>query len=144
MCSQSSQHAIPSPAERPIIFFDGVCGVCNTFVDFMLRVDRKQLFFFAPIQGETAQELLPTLAENPGEWSMVLLDESGLLERSDACVAIARRLGGVWRIVAWLRFLPRALRDGAYRMIARNRYRWFGKRETCRVPTVDERARFLP
>jgi predicted DCC family thiol-disulfide oxidoreductase YuxK len=53
-------------------------------------------------------------------------------------------LGGVWRVVAWLRFMPRVLRDGTYRVIARNRYRWFGKRETCRVPTAEERARFLP
>jgi predicted DCC family thiol-disulfide oxidoreductase YuxK len=144
MRNQSSQDTIPSPVERPIIFFDGVCGVCNAFVDIMLRIDKRQVFLFAPIQGETARKHLPPLGENPGEWSIVLLDGAGLLARSDACMAIARRLGGVWRVVAWLRFMPRVLRDGTYRVIARNRYRWFGKRETCRVPTAEERARFLP
>ncbi len=140
MRDPSRQDTIP----HPIIFFDGVCGVCNAFVDIMLRIDKRQVFLFAPIQGETAQKLLPPLGDNPGEWSIVLLDEAGVLERSDACLAIARRLGGVWRVFGWLRFLPRALRDGVYRVIARNRYRWFGKRETCRVPTVEERARFMP
>lgn len=140
MHDPSRQDTIP----LPIIFFDGVCGVCNAFVDIMLHIDKGQVFHFAPIQGETAQKLLPPLGDNPGEWSIVLLDEAGVLERSDACLAILRRLGGVWRVFGWLRFLPRALRDGAYRVIARNRYRWFGRRETCRVPTADERVRFLP
>jgi len=144
MRNESSQHTDPSPVERPIIFFDGVCGVCNAFVDVMLRIDKRQVFLFAPIQGETARKLLPPLGENPGEWSIVLLDEAGVLERSDACLAIARRLGRVWRVVAWLRFVPRGVRDWGYRVIARNRYRWFGKRETCRLPTAEERTRFLP
>lgn len=130
--------------QRPIIFFDGVCALCNAFVDLMLRVDRRQIFLFAPIQGETARELLPPFGDDPEEWSMAYLDERGVHDQSDASLEVYRRLGGVWMVLGWLRFVPRALRNPVYRAIARNRYRIFGKRETCRVPTADERVRFLP
>ena len=135
---------IPSPSENPIIFFDGVCGVCNTFVDVLLRLDRRQVFLFAPIQGETARQRLPPLPAHPGEWSIVYLDERGTFERSDACIEIARRLGGGWTLFACLRFVPRFLRHAIYGLVARNRYRLFGEREACRVPTAAERTRFLP
>lgn len=133
-----------NPAQRPIIFFDGVCALCNRFVDLMLRVDRKRIFLFAPIQGETARELLPPSSDDPEEWSMVYLDERGVHDQSDASLEVYRRLGGVWMVLGWLRFVPHFVRNPVYRLIARNRYRWFDKRETCRVPTADERARFLP
>ena len=132
------------PPERPIIFFDGVCGLCNTFVDILLRLDRKKVFLFAPLQGETAREVLPPLAGAPEQWSMVYLDEEGPQEQSDGVLAICRRLGGLWGMLGALRFVPRFVRNPAYRMIARYRYRIFGKREVCRVPSAEERARFLP
>lgn len=137
---------MPSDAsgQRPIIFFDGVCALCNGFVDLMLRVDRKKVFLFAPIQGETARELLPPFGEDPEEWSMVYLDERGIHDQSDASLEVYRRLGGFWTPLGWLRFVPRFVRNPIYRVIARNRYRLFGKRETCRIPTSAERARFLP
>lgn len=144
MSPEPNRENSPSPTERPIIFFDGVCGVCNAFVDAFLRLDRRRAFLFAPIQGETAQQLLPPLPEHPGAWSIVYLDERGTFERSDACIEIAKRLGGTWALVGCLRIVPRILRDGIYGLVARNRYRLFGKRETCRVPTREEQARFLP
>lgn len=130
--------------KRPIIFFDGVCGMCNAFVDFLLRVDREEIFLFAPIQGETARERLPALPENPEEWSVVYLDERGQHDQSSATLEVCRRLGGVWWVLSLLRFIPRFIRDPVYRLIARNRYRMFGKREACRMPTEAEQARFLP
>lgn len=133
-----------SSDERPIIFFDGVCGMCNTFVDLMLRVDRKETFLFAPLQGETARERLPVQPENPEDWSMLYLDERGLHDQSSASLEVYRRLGGIWWVLSLLRFVPRIVRDPVYRVIARNRYRVFGKREACRIPTEAERARFLP
>ena len=137
---------MPSDAsgQRPIIFFDGECALCNRFVDLMLRVDSRQVFLFAPIQGETAHELLPPMDEDPEQWSMVYLDERGPHTQSDASLEVYRRLGGLWSILAWLRFVPRFIRNPIYRVVARNRYRLFGKRETCRIPTSAERARFLP
>ncbi len=129
---------------KPVIFFDDVCVMCNGFVNFLLRVDRRQQFLFAPLQGETARKLLPPLAGDPAQWSMVYLDEAGVHEQSSASLEVYRRLGGAWWLLSLGRFVPRRLRDPVYRVIARNRYRWFGKRETCRVPTAEERARFLP
>lgn len=133
-----------NPYDKPILFFDGVCGLCNRFVDLLLRVDRKDRFLFAPLQGTTAQQLLPPQSDDPREWSFLYLDEQGLHDQSDASLQVYRRLGGVWTIPSLLRFIPGFLRNPVYRVIARNRYRWFGRRETCRVPTSAERLRFLP
>lgn len=132
-----------SQFEKPIIFFDGVCGMCNAFVNLILRIDRKETFFFAPLQGSTARELLPPLAEDAREWSMIYVDETGVHDESDASLAVYRRLGGLWRLLALLRYIPRFIRNPVYRVIARNRYRWFGKKESCRIPTPEEKMRFL-
>ena len=130
--------------EHPIIFFDGVCAMCNRFVDLILRADRREAFRFAPLQGETARALLPPLAGDPREWSMIYLDERGVHEQSDASLEVYRRLGGVWWLASLLRLVPRFVRTPVYRLIARNRYRWFGRRDSCRVPSAEEKARFLP
>jgi len=130
--------------EAPIIFFDGVCAMCNFFVNLMLRVDRKHIFRFAPLQGETARKRLPPQSENPEDWSMIYLDEQGIHEQSDASLQVYRRLGGIWWLLSLARFVPRFIRDRAYRLIARNRYRWFGRESSCRIPSTEERARFLP
>lgn len=129
---------------RPIIFFDGVCAMCNAFVDLILRIDRERIFRFAPIQGETARRLLPPLSEDPREWSMIYLDEKGRHDQSDAALEVYRRLGGAWGWLGLFLLLPRWIRNPIYRTVARNRYRWFGRRDTCRLPTVEEISRFLP
>jgi len=130
--------------EKPIIFFDGVCAMCNTFVNLALRVDRRGLFLFAPLQGTTARELLPPLSDDPREWSMIYLDERGVHDQLDASLEVYRRLGGVWTLLSLARYIPRFIRNPLYRILARNRYRWFGRREQCRIPTAAERQRFLP
>jgi len=128
---------------KPVIFFDDVCIMCNGFVNLLLRVDRRQQFLFAPLGGETARKLLPPLPDDPTKWSMVYVDESGIYDESDASLQVYRRLGGPWWLLSLARFIPRWIRNPAYRIIARNRYRWFGKRETCRIPSAAEKARFL-
>jgi predicted DCC family thiol-disulfide oxidoreductase YuxK len=130
--------------EKPIIFFDGVCGMCNTFVDVILRVDRQGKFLFAPLQGETAHVMLPPLDDDPKAWSLIYVDEQGAHDQSDASLAIYRRLGGLWSILSLARFVPTAIRNPIYRVIARNRYKWFGMKSSCRIPTKAEQARFLP
>ena len=139
--------AVARPAaapEAPIIFFDGVCVMCNGFVDLVLRVDRRGVFRFAPLQGETARALLPPQPSDPTVWSLLYLDERGLHEQSDASLEVYRRLGGWWSVLALLRVVPRVIRDPLYRMLASNRYRLFGRRDLCRVPSAAERQRFLP
>jgi predicted DCC family thiol-disulfide oxidoreductase YuxK len=128
---------------KPIIFYDDVCVMCNAFVNFMLNVDRRQQFLFAPLGGETSQKILPPLPVDPGEWSMIYVDESGIHDQSDASLEVYRRMGGLWWLLSLARFVPRWIRNPAYRVLARNRYRWFGKRDTCRLPTAEEKARFL-
>jgi predicted DCC family thiol-disulfide oxidoreductase YuxK len=87
--------------------------------------------------------LLPPLPDDPSKWSMLYLDESGIHYQSDASLEVYRRLGGLWWLLSLARFIPRGIRNPVYRLIAHNRYRWFGKRQTCRIPTAEERARFL-
>ena len=131
-------------AGKPIIFFDGVCAMCNAFVNLALRIDRRRTFLFAPLQGTTARELLPPLSGDPRDWSMIYVDEAGIHDQSDASLQVYRRLGGVWWLLSLVRFVPGSIRNPLYRILARNRYRWFGRREQCRIPTEEERQRFLP
>jgi predicted DCC family thiol-disulfide oxidoreductase YuxK len=128
---------------KPIIFYDDVCVMCNGFVNLLLKVDRREQFLFASLKGETASKLLPPLPEDPTKWSMVYVDEKGIHDQSDASLEVYRRMGGIWWLLSLARFIPRSIRNPVYRVLARNRYRWFGKRDTCRMPSVSERARFL-
>jgi predicted DCC family thiol-disulfide oxidoreductase YuxK len=128
---------------KPVIFYDDVCVMCNGFVNMILRADRRQQFLFAPLGGETSSKILPALPSDPGAWSMVYVDEAGIHDQSDASLEVYRRLGGAWWLLSLARFFPRWIRNPVYRIIARNRYRWFGKHETCRLPSPEEKARFL-
>ena len=134
---------------HPILFFDGVCGLCNRFVDFMLKADSRSRYRYAPLQGETAQRLLGPQDQAGGPQagdpqSFVFLEKDKRYERSNAVLLALSGLGGVWRLISLLYVFPRPLRDSVYRIVARNRYRWFGKRDECRLPTPEERDRFLP
>lgn len=135
----------PEPdAGGAIVVFDGVCVLCSGWVGFLLRHDHARQFRFAAMQGEAGRRLLDAHGLDPDDpMSFLLLDATGARTDSDAIIAVLARLGGVWRIAAALRALPRGLRDAAYRRLARNRYRWFGKREACHLPSAAERERFL-
>ena len=132
-------------AAPDIILFDGVCNLCNGFVQFVIRHDPAGRFRFAALQSEAAQALLAAhgLAPAAAPDSVLLLSDGRLYSHSTAVLRIARRLGGIWRLagVGWV--LPRAGRDALYRFVARNRYRWFGRQESCMLPTPDLQARFL-
>lgn len=128
--------------KSPIIFFDGICGLCNGFVDFLLKVDTKNKFFFATLQGDTAKSLLPSeMIDNMD--SVVLYVNGKTLKKSEAVLEIFRILGGFWKIVTVGKYLPEFLRDKAYDLTADNRYSIFGKKDVCRIPTPDERSKFL-
>ena len=129
---------------RRILFFDGVCGLCNEAVDFVLMRDRHGIFQFAPLQGETARTLLSP-ADVQDLNSMILWVGGRSFRKSSAVVRVLWQLGLGWRLMAILLWLiPLPLRNLAYSVVAANRYRMFGKKETCRLPTPDERTRFLP
>ena len=127
-----------------LIYYDGLCGLCDRFVQFVLRRDRAARYRFAPLQGSTAQERVPATLD-PRTSQTVILEEGGRFRlRSDAALAILNGLGGAWRLTALLRVFPRPVRDAVYDLVARNRKRWFGRRAECRVPGPAERDRFLP
>lgn len=135
-----STHAV----RMPIVFYDGDCGLCSRFVQVLLRLDRHGRLFLAPLQGETARAMLPPLPADERDWSMVFLDENGCHLRSEAVLRICRRLGGLVGCLAWLRILPRGLRDAIYGFVARRRRRWFARPIACAVPSREVRQRLLP
>jgi predicted DCC family thiol-disulfide oxidoreductase YuxK len=138
--------ALPvDPAEHPILLFDGVCNLCEGLVRFAIEHDRTGRFRFAPLQSELGRALLVRHGYDPDAIdAVVLVDGAGATDRSTAALRLARDLGAPWRWLApALLLVPRGLRDAVYDWVARNRYRWFGRRSECLVPTPELRARFL-
>jgi predicted DCC family thiol-disulfide oxidoreductase YuxK len=130
--------------EHPIILYDGVCVLCSRVVHFVIRHDRAARFRFASVQSEPGQRLLARHGLPPDGWDSFVLVEGGAAHlKSTAFLRIVTRLSGPWPVLALGRLLPAALRDRLYDLIARNRYRLFGRREICLVPTPEIRARFL-
>ncbi len=132
---------------RPaIVLFDGVCNLCHGAVQFILDRDPEGRFHFASLQSERGQALLREHGVTPTTGdpdTIYLLDEGRLFDRSTAALRIARRLTFPWWLGAAGLVVPRFVRDVAYRFVARNRYRWFGRTESCRIPTPELRARML-
>lgn len=135
---------------HPILLYDGVCGLCNRLVQFILRRDRDAVFQFASLQSPFAARILARHGVNPADLDTVYVvinhdqgDES-LLARSDALRYVLRQIGGFWRFAGnLLACLPHPLCDWGYGVIARNRYRIFGRYDVCPLPTADVRDRFL-
>ncbi len=128
-----------------VVLFDGECNLCNHSVQFILRRDPARRFHFAALQSAAAQSLLrqagqaPTLLPD----SVVLVEQAKVYTKSAAALRIARRLRGLWPLAAVFLLVPAFLRDGVYDLIARHRYRLFGKREACMLPSPELRGRFL-
>jgi predicted DCC family thiol-disulfide oxidoreductase YuxK len=128
----------------PVVLFDGVCNLCNGSVRFVIERDPHKHFQFAPLQSETATTLIGRTADPLAmPDSIVLVDDGRLYVRSTAALRIARRLRFPWPLLWLFMAVPRPLRDWVYDLIARHRYGWFGKRDTCMVPTKEIRDRFL-
>ena len=135
---------------HPILLYDGGCGLCNRFVQFILRRDRNAVFRFASLQSALAAPILTRHGANPGVLDTVYvalnheLPNAYLLSRSGAVLFVLKQLPGLWRSAAFLlQLLPKILRDAAYNVVARNRYRLFGRSEVCALPREEDRARFL-
>jgi predicted DCC family thiol-disulfide oxidoreductase YuxK len=135
----------PLPAGTVLVFFDGVCNFCNNTVNWIIKHDPKGIIKFASLQSAYAQTFLPTLGIEPEQLSSVIVvcDRKVYLE-SDAALRIGKALGTGWRTLAAFGYVvPPFLRNATYKLVARNRYKWFGKRDTCRMPTPEERSRFV-
>jgi predicted DCC family thiol-disulfide oxidoreductase YuxK len=133
-----------SDLKKPLIVFDGVCHLCTGFVRFVIRWDRTARFRFLPAQSARGETLYARLGLKSGDWeSNLLVFEGRVYTELDAFIEITRGFGGFWRLMPILYAIPRIWRDWIYNRIARNRYRWFGKRDTCYLPTPELSARFL-
>jgi predicted DCC family thiol-disulfide oxidoreductase YuxK len=127
-----------------VIVFDGVCNLCNGFVQFVIARDPSARFRFAALQSDAGRRLLQTAAvAEPFPDAVVLVESGRAFIRSTAALRIVRRLRAPWPLAYSLIAVPRPIRDWVYNLVARHRYRWFGTRERCMVPTAEVRARFL-
>lgn len=126
----------------PVVFFDGTCNLCNRSVQLLLKLDKKGIFRFASLQSAYAAEKLGD-AENWMPDSVVLLDRTGVYVRSEAVLRIGWLLGGVWRVSVLGYLIPGCIRNACYRGVAANRYRWFGRRQSCMLPEPGLEKRFL-
>ncbi|MBD3868553.1 MAG: DUF393 domain-containing protein [Acidobacteria bacterium] len=132
-----------------MVLYDGVCGLCNRAVRTILKRDQAGLFLFASLQSDLGRQLLERYGRPADHLdSMILLADYGesseqLLDRSAAVLFIIRKTGGWWRVFGLIRLLPHSIRDRLYRLIARNRYRWFGKYDACPLPEKRYQERFL-
>ena len=138
------ESAATSSSPNPVVLFDGVCNLCDRSVQFILDRDPAGVFRFASLQSDTGRALLIDHQLDPDALaSIVVVDGDRAYTRSDAALRIARDLRFPWNTLGALRIVPRFIRDRVYDVVAANRYRWFGTREACRLPTPDVAARFI-
>ncbi|HEY6954669.1 MAG TPA: thiol-disulfide oxidoreductase DCC family protein [Flavisolibacter sp.] len=130
--------------ENPIILFDGVCNFCNGSVNLVLKYDKSGIFRFAALQSEAGQKLLQRYDLPSAEFdSFVLIDNGKVYKKSEAALRVMNKLPWYWKELQILRIIPTPFRDAIYDFIARNRYKWFGKKDQCMIPTPEMRSRFL-
>jgi predicted DCC family thiol-disulfide oxidoreductase YuxK len=128
--------------EKKIIFFDGVCNLCNSSVDFVMKRDSAHQFFFASLQGETAKKYL-SKTELSSLRTIIYYDHGHKYFESTAALKIAKELPTPWSLLSGFLIIPRLFRDPIYNFISINRYRWFGKLDICRLPSEEESLYFF-
>ncbi len=126
-----------------ILLFDGECNLCNGIVQFVIKRDPNAKYQFAALQSETGQKLLKEY-NFPNQFdSFIMIEDGKAYQKSSAALRVVRHLNGGWRLFTVFKIIPTPIRDVIYNFIARNRYKWFGKRDSCMIPTPDIKSRFL-
>lgn len=129
---------------HPVILFDGVCNLCNASVQFIIRHDKKQIFRFAALQSAFGQRVIENFNLTDKNIDSVILFENNSVQlKSDAALSIAKQLGGIYSLLYVFIVVPKFIRNSVYDFIARNRYRWFGKQESCMIPTPELKRLFI-
>ena len=133
------------PKNKKIILFDGVCNLCNSAVQFIIKHDTKDVFRFVALQSEFGQEILKHIGLNPKNIDSIILYEPGIAYyyKSSAAIQIAKNLGGIWHYGTVFRIIPTGISNKLYDYIAKNRYKWYGKKESCMIPTEELKSKFL-
>lgn len=132
-----------SCSTQPLIIFDGVCNLCNKWINLVLKYDKQKQFYFSTLQGKTAMSLLNELPYLNAMQSVMLIDNNKIYYKSRAIVEICKRLGFPFNIFYVLIIIPPFLRNAVYDLIAKKRYSWFGKKNQCMVPTENVKIRFI-
>ncbi len=131
-------------AQKPVMLFDGVCNLCNGAVQFIINRDKNAKFMFASLQSDFGQQLLEKHQLNKKDFdSFILLENDVIYKKSAAAIRTFSGLGGIWKLFYVLFIFPAFIRNFVYDFIARNRYRFFGKKDACMIPTPELKARFL-
>lgn len=130
---------------KKIILFDGVCNLCNNAIQFIIKRDRKDVFRYAALQSELGQQLTKERGIDTQLVDSMILLEPGVayFVKSDAALEISKEFGGLWGLLQVFSWLPASLRNPIYDLVARNRYKWFGKKDQCMIPTPELQAKFL-
>ena len=128
--------------QNPVILFDGVCNLCNGTVDFLLKRDRKKQFRYAALQSETGKTMIQKFHIPEQTDSVILIKLNKVYFESDAAIEITNMLPYPWKLGIIFQIIPKIIRNKIYKWVAKNRYGWFGKRETCRIPTPEEKEYF--
>lgn len=130
--------------KKQIILFDGVCNLCDSFVQFVIKRDKKNKFLFSSLQSDQGEKLLKEYNYNPDNFfSVILIHQNKSYSESTAALKVLVQLGAIWKAAYLLFIIPKYFRDIVYKWIAKNRYQWFGKRDTCMMPTQDLKHKFL-
>jgi predicted DCC family thiol-disulfide oxidoreductase YuxK len=133
-----------SEEKHAIVLFDGVCNFCNDRINFIIRHDKKDYFRFAALQSEIGKKVLADHHVHlPDLDTFVLVENNKTYDRTSAALRIAKKLNGLWPLLFAFIIVPPFIRDIVYKIIAKNRYKWWGKKESCMIPTPEVRAKFL-
>lgn len=133
----------PKAKQSGLLFFDGVCSMCNGLINFMMSEDKNQVLRYAPLQGETAQENLS--AKYLEDINTIVYKQGNkIYTESNGVIHALASMGGIYKLVLIFKIIPKPIRDNVYAFISKNRYKWFGKKDVCRMPTPEERDKLLP
>ena len=133
------------PKEKKLILFDGVCNLCNSSVQYVIKHDKKNHFLFAPLQGETGQKLINLYNIDTSKTDSIILysEEHGIDFKSTAALKIGSKLGFPRNLIGLFFIVPTFFRNWLYDVIAKNRYKWFGRKDACMIPTPNLKSKFL-
>jgi len=133
------------PKDKKIILFDGVCNLCETSVQFIIKQDKKDVFRFVAIQSEVGQKIIKHIGIDTSKIDSIILYEPGLSYsyKAEAALTIAKNLSGIYSLLGYLNFIPNSIKNIVYDYIAKNRYEWYGKKDACMIPTPELKAKFL-
>ena len=133
------------PQDKKIILFDGVCNLCDSSIQFIIKHDKKDIFRFVALQSEIGLEIINHIGIDTTKIDSILLYEPGkaYYYKAQAALKIAKELGGIYKAISWFSILPDFLTNAVYDYIARNRYKWYGKKDACMIPTPELKAKFL-